>query len=324
MAFYLFVELPALPNIIRVPADQDPNYYQKTNIVSADHRNHSNTSTDTSAASVVYCSAPTNTEIDLSEITKSAADSDDQKHQTATTFKKSSVVEGKIVVVGKDYLKERRDVTSALEYQVVKVKKPRDRLIDKTSSIPTRTVRINNGVVTEVTKAAMGGDEETFVGDEVDSDGESDQDVATSWSEFPSESRSAADGSEQGDENVVVVHPGKVTPIHSVGQKLATAGTQTPIATKPIYRGRDSQGIVGEGIQTVLINTDEFEEGEMSEKTTTEQIIIVHLPEGTEIKRKEVKPPVNYKQYNEVCSIASLVDIINVRMMMGFLWPFHL
>ena len=100
-------------------------------------------------------------------------------------------------------------------------------------------------------------------------------------------------------ESFLTEHGDRIVIMKKEKEKQAnSAGTQTPVTAKAGPSSHVEKMLIHAELKTV---TKTKEDGS-SEKQETEQFIIVHLPEGTEIKQKDVKTPVNYQQYNEVRS----------------------
>ena len=210
-------------------------------------------------------------------------------------FQKGSSVAGKIIVVGKDYLKDKGEITNALEYQVgtLNFGKHAESTINKGDGANVITIKTSDGPVIE--------DETEEEHDQCEENAtHSDTNADRETNEEHEKADSATEESEHSDSKIVVVHSGKVKPIYSEGQKLVTAGTQTPIATKPIYRGLEEDNVITTTITAGSVNVGEVNYAGTTEKQQTEQYIIVHLPPGTEVTKTEIKKPVNYKQYQEV------------------------
>ena len=263
IGIYLCILGESLTEFITIPAIQQQREEQNTDsIKEISNKTSSVTSVDQSAsmnAETVQRTSGTQIEIIQVKAKQSYSDSDQQVEltQKIAPVKKGRTVGGKIIVVGKEYFKDKEDTSSALQYQTSTMKQTKS--ITAGSSLSGTAESGGNEVVT--------GEEE-----------------ANSENLMPDTKHTST----HNEDNIIVVHPETVKPIYSEGRRLATAGTQTPVTTKTVDVHVESKASESEV---------DFSD---SEKQHTEQYIIVHLPEGTEIKQKEVKTPVNYKQYNEV------------------------
>ena len=232
---------------------------------------------------------------------------------------------GKIIVVDKDYFKNRKIES--------RFRKSNETLSDKAGSdvsLPAlskrvlpevRAITADNATVdgeTEVVNDGtnMGENEGTKIGE---NDGIN---MGENASEFNGNGESKEGyekfdigrESEHGDPKVVV-KSGNKSPVYKQGQKLVTEGTQTPLVARSIYGGMEEEGGVKTAVRSVSVNTDEYlglTPGQ-TEKPHTEEYIIVHLPPGTEVTKTEVRKQMDYKQYHEVGTHSVLSFITGIK-----------
>ena len=217
---------------------------------------------------------------------------------------------GKIIVVDKDYFKNRKIES--------RFRKSNETLSDKAGSdisLPAlskrglpevRAITADNATVDGETEVE---NDRTHMGEnDVTNMGEYDgANMGENAAEFNGhgerkegyEKFDIGRESEHGDPKVVV-RSGNKSPVYKQGQKLVTEGTQTPLVARSIYEGLEEDGDVKTTVRSVSVNTDECLGLTQTEKPHTEEYIIVHLPPGTEVTKTEVRKPMDYKQYHEV------------------------
>ena len=224
---------------------------------------------------------------------------------------------GKIIVVDKDYFKNRKIES--------RFRKSNETLSDKAGSdksLPALSIRVlpevraitaDNATVDGETEVVSDG---TNTGENGTNMGENDgTNMGENASEFNGngESKEGYENFDNGRESEhgdpkVVIKSGNKSPVYKQGQKLVTEGTQTPLVARSIYGGMEEEGGVKTTVRSVSVNTDECLGLTQTEKPHTEEYIIVHLPPGTEVTKTEVRKPMDYKQYHEVGQRLSFIN----------------
>ena len=209
---------------------------------------------------------------------------------------------GKIIVVDKDYFKNRKiDSRIRKSNETLSVKAGSD------VSLPALSKRVLPEVRAITADNATIHGETEVVNDETNMGENDGTNMGENASEFNGngESKEGYDNFDNGRESEhgdpkVVVKSGNKSPVYKQGQKLVTEGTQTPLVARSIYGGLEEDGGVKTTVRSVSVNTDECLGLTQTEKPHTEEYIIVHLPPGTEVTKTEVRKQMDYKQYHEV------------------------
>ena len=227
---------------------------------------------------------------------------------------------GKIIVVNKDYFKNRKiesrfkksnETLSDKAGSDVSLPALSKRVLPEVRAITADNAKIDGETEVENDRTNMGENEGTNMGE---NDGTN---MGENASEFNGHGESKEGyekfdigrESEHGDPKVVV-KSGNKSPVYKQGQKLVTEGTQTPLVARSIYGGMEEEGGVKTAVRSVSVNTDEYlglTPGQ-TEKPHTEEYIIVHLPPGTEVTKTEVRKQMDYKQYHEVGQRLSFIN----------------